>query len=62
MQKLFSNLPKDIINKILDYNQTIKYRNGKYINQICNIETKYYSLSNNLLFNNYRRYLKMFLL
>jgi len=38
---LFSNLPLDVIHYILSYNDTIKYRNGKYMNQICKKDTRY---------------------
>lgn len=33
---IFSLLPYDVIHHILSYNNRIKYRNGKYMNQICN--------------------------
>lgn len=36
-------LPKEIVNKILEYDGSIKYRNGKYINQII-IDSKYKKL------------------
>jgi hypothetical protein len=36
-------LPKDIINLILEYDGRIKYRNGKYIDQI-NIQDEKYTL------------------
>jgi len=38
---MFHNLPQDIINHILSYNDTIKYRNGKYMGQICNEDYRY---------------------
>ena len=31
---MFKHLPTDIINNILEFNGTIKYRTGIYINQI----------------------------
>lgn len=38
---MFSNLPIDIINRILLYTGIVKYRNGKYMYQIPNTDNRY---------------------
>jgi hypothetical protein len=41
MISIWINLPKDILNKILDYDDIIKYENGKYINKISKSDERY---------------------
>jgi hypothetical protein len=38
---IFKDLPQDIISHILLYNNSIKYRNGKYMNQISKTDERY---------------------
>ena len=42
---IFLHLQQDIIQHILSYNDSIKYRNGKYMNQISKNDARYDLLS-----------------
>lgn len=44
MNSLCTYLPVEIIDKILSYNGTIKYRNGKFMNQISKKDQRYHVL------------------
>ena len=57
MNILWRELPSDIICKILQYNGSITYRTGIYINKIQSIEDNYHMLVDSLRFHRYRRYL-----
>ncbi len=45
MSSVFSNLPNDILIRIISYTNTIKFRNGKYIDTIPNDDIRYTLLS-----------------
>ena len=38
---IFNSLPQEIIHHILSYNDAIKHRNGKYMNQISKTDKRY---------------------
>jgi hypothetical protein len=48
MKEIWKILPNDILNIILKYDGKIKYRNGKYINQL-NIKDRKFNLLNQIL-------------
>lgn len=41
MSEVFHHLPSEIIHMILSYNETIKIRNGRYMNQIRITDARY---------------------
>jgi hypothetical protein len=41
MTTTLASLPKDIVNHILDYTGQIRYRQGKYMNQIARDDPRY---------------------
>ena len=45
---MFKQLPTDIVNKILEFNGTIKYRRGIYMNQINIDHPKYDKIKENI--------------
>ena len=54
MDSIWKTLPDDIVNIILKYNGTIKYRNGLYINQLLDIDSRYNLLINRLYLDRYK--------
>ena len=52
----FTSLPEDIIHYILSYNDKIKYRNGKYMDQICKNDKRYKLLLTNPSINQNETY------
>ena len=55
-----NRLPLDIIHRILEYDGRIKYRNGKYMNQICKDDYRYHLLRKISVFNRDYLYSEMF--
>jgi len=47
---LFAKLPEDIIHHILSYDSVLKYRNGKYMNQIAKTDPRYELISQRVLY------------
>jgi hypothetical protein len=58
MDNLWKQLPIDIICKILEYNTSITYRNGVFINKIINPDKNYSILLERMRFKRYRRFLR----
>ena len=52
---LWKTLPIEIINLILEYDTLIKLRNGKYMNQICNVDTIYHLIQKSLSFKKHSK-------
>lgn len=51
MNKLWQSLPTDMLNLILEYNGTITYRHGKYMNKIPTFDFRYIMLRRSYLFH-----------
>ena len=45
-----NHLPLEIVHRILEYDGRIKYRNGKFMNQICKDDHRYHLLRKITLF------------
>jgi hypothetical protein len=58
MKELWKTLPIDIIHIILKYNNSIKLRNNKYMNQIINVNNKYNFIINKIIFKKHIRFNK----
>ena len=41
MSTVFATLPKEVVDHILEYDTTVCYRNGQYINRIPNYDVRY---------------------
>ena len=53
---LLSNLPDDIIHHILSYDTVLKYRNGKYMNQIAKSDPRNALITQRVLYPRNRIY------
>ena len=53
MYKLWNNLPLELVIYILSFDIKIKYYNGKFMNQILDINKKYYNLLKKISFKKY---------
>jgi len=54
MDEIWKKLPTDIVNVILEHDRTIRYRNGKYMNQILNPDKTYKLLYERMYFDKNR--------
>jgi len=57
MNHLWKTLPNDIIGHIISYDNCLKYRNGKLMDQIPDPDKNYKLLLDRMRFNRTRRYM-----
>jgi len=55
---LWQILPVELVNLILEYDGIIKLRNGKFMNQLLNIDNNYPLILERMCFNKNRRFYK----
>lgn len=52
-------LPTELIHLILEYAGVIKWRNGKYMKQLLDVNAKYALLSERMMFDQNRKYYRI---
>ena len=55
---LWRSLPFELVNLILEYDGVIKFRNGKFINQLIDIDFNYHLILERMRFHNNHKFSK----